>query len=426
MKGRTLGIASIGLLAATSVANLSMLFYHRVMSQRLGPSYAQLVALMAVVNVLSNVTLGLNTYLVKAFSADAELDGPGAVKGRLGKMLKPGFISLALVMILLAVASPWIASYLKLPGIGLALMVDLVFAAGVLLLTLRSAQQGLHHFGWLGLSLAAEGLARVGAVFSLTLGVAGGLGAMVFGQGVGSLFAAGGLLGLGPSRRIHRRPLGERGLKHALAEGSSDTLTLTLLALLCYLDVLVLKHHYTDERAGLYSRAALVAKSFLYLPGALNMILLAAAARDLAGGRDPRRLLKWFLLGAVALDGMGLAVVWTRTPFCLGLLAGSDPRFRTDAMLVLTRWFSLAVIPLGLLQMVAAYLLAVRAKGVSLGMGILATLYFAALSRVWDSELAVVAALGLCSFVGLGGALWSALVWPPKSPDHARVLQMRV
>jgi O-antigen/teichoic acid export membrane protein len=404
----------LGLLAATMVANLSMVVYYRVLSQRLGLGpYAQVVALMAVLNVLSNVTLGLNTYLVKAFSADVELKGPGAVKGRLLRLLRPGLISLGALAALLALLAPWLASYLKLPGLGLALTIDLLFAAGVLLVSLRSAQQGLHHFGWLGLSQAGEGLTRVAVVLGPVNSVEGGLFAMLLGQLTGGLCALGGLLGLGPARPPVRRP--GHGRAVALREGLSDSLALTLLALLCYLDVVVLKHYYPDERAGLYSRAALVAKSFLYLPSALNMVLLAAAAREVAGGRDPRRLLKLFLAGALALDAAGLAVVWARPAFCLGLVAGFDPRFATDTVLALIRWFSLAVVPLGLLQMVVAYLLAIRRRGIAVGLGVLALLYFGLLRQVWNNEFAVVASLGACSSVGLAVALGSALLWPPKA-----------
>lgn len=415
MNGRRLGAASLGLLAATMVANLSMVVYYRVLSQRLGLGpYAQVVALMAVLNVLSNVTLGLNTYLVKAFSADVELSGPGAVKGRLLRLLRPGLVGLGAFAALLALLAPWLASYLKLPGLALALTIDLLFAAGVLLVSLRSAQQGLHHFGWLGLSQAGEGLTRVAVVLGPVHSVEGGLFAMLLGQLTGGLCALGGLLGLGRSQPPVRRP-GDGGRSVALREGLSDSLALTLLALLCYLDVVVLKHYYPDERAGLYSRAALVAKSFLYLPSALNMVLLAAAAREVAGGRDPRRLLKLFLLGALALDAAGLAVVWARPAFCLGLVAGFDPRFSTDAVLTLIRWFSLAVVPLGLLQMVVAYLLAIRRRGIAVGLGALALLYFGLLRLVWYNELAVVASLGACSAVGLAVALGSALLWPPKA-----------
>ncbi|MGH7442611.1 MAG: hypothetical protein ACREKE_08075 [bacterium] len=413
--GRSLRTASLGLLAAQAVSNLAAVVYHRVLSQRLGPAYASLFALIAVVSVLSNVVLGLNTALVKAFSADLELAGPGAVKGRIRRLLKPGLLSLgAVTALLLALAAP-LAAYLKLPGMAPALTVAVLFSAGVTLLTVRSAQQGLHHFGWLSFSVGSEGLVRAGACFG-AVGVEGGLLAILAGQGAGFLFAVAGLFGLGPEPPVAPVLDGDGALGRGIAEGASDTVALTLLALLCYMDVLVLKHHYSDARAGLYSRAALLAKSFLYLPAALNMVLLAAAARAKAGGRDPRGLLKRFLLGALALDAFGLIVVWIWTPFCMGLLAGPSAAFRTQAMLNLTRWFSLAVVPLGLLQMVTAYLLAVRARGVVQGLAVLSLVYLGALRFVWDSELKVVAALGIVSLAGLVLGLTLALLpAPPRA-----------
>ena len=435
MSERRLGAASAGLLAANAVTSLSMVLYHRHLSGTLGAGYAELAALIAVVNVLGNVTQGLNTYLVKAFSADAELKGPGAVKGRLMILLRPGLISLAVIAVLLAALSPLIKAYLKLSGVDLALIVDVLFVSGLLMLVLRAAQQGLHHFGWLGVSVAGEGLTRLGAVFSPLAGsVAGGLGALLAGQFAGVACAAAGLMGLGPARRPMKRPKGEHPLRHALSEGGSDTLALTLLALVSYLDVLVVKHYYADEPAGLYMRAAMVAKSFLYLPAALNMILLAAAAREMAGGKDPRRLLERFMLGALALDALGLAGVWGLTPFCLRMLAGPDPKFTTPDMITLTRWFSLAVIPLGLLQLVVVYLLAIRRLGVAVFMGVLALIYLGLLQgifsfnsdasgRVLDGDtmrsvnLQVVAALGFCSLAALAYCFWSAMAKPPRRDE---------
>jgi len=216
---------------------------------------------------------------------------------------------------------------------------------------------------------------------------------------------------------------------------------LVFLALVSYLDVVVLKHYYPDSQAGLYARAALVAKSFLYLPAALNMVLLAASARELAGGRDPRRLLERFLLGALALDLLGLAAVWGLTPFCLRTLAGDVAGLQSPDMISLTRWFSLAVIPLGLLQMVVAYLLAIRRRGVALITGALALVYLLMLQLIFVHNAAVlqgvavlggampgadhglslqrvnlevVGSLGLCSLAALVFGFWSAMTKPPR------------
>jgi O-antigen/teichoic acid export membrane protein len=275
VSGRKLGVASATLLAATAVVNLSMVFYHSLLSRRLGTEYAQLVALMAVSNVLGNITLGLSTSLVKAFSADAELKGPGAVLGRLRSLVLPGGLTLLGATLALLLASPAVAAYLKLPSALLAAMVMLMFANGVLLLVLRAALQGLHHFGWLGLSLMGEGLARVGGALAFSArGAAGGLGAMVLGQAGGIVGAVGGLMGLGQALPPLKRADGVHGWRKAMHEAGSDTLVLTLFAVMAFLDVVVLKHYYDDGRASLYSRAAMVAKSFLYLAGALNLVVL--------------------------------------------------------------------------------------------------------------------------------------------------------
>ncbi len=403
------------MLAAQGVSNLSMLAFHHVLSLRLGPAYAQLVALMAVWNVVANVTLGLNTYLVKVFSEDAEKDGPGAVKGRLWSLVKPGLLLLALMTSLLALAAPLIQSYLRLPSLFLGSTVAVMFVTWIFALVLRSAQQGLLQFGWLGLSLAGEGLARLVVFCARLQSALGGMAALAWGQFFGGICAGAGFLGLEAARTPVRRA--RAAPREGLLESGSDTVALTLLALLSYLDVVVLKHHYTDDRASLYSRAALVAKSFLYLTGAFNMVLLAAAARERAGGRDPRGLLLRFLGAALALDALGLAFVWRWTGVCLGIVAGFDPGFRTPPMERLTRWFSVATVPLGLLQLVIAYLLAVRKRWVAPALGLLVLLYLGALSEVWDNELKVVACLGACAALGLCVALSAALAPSPPTVE---------
>lgn len=412
---RRLGAASVVLFAATAVVNASMVVFHRLLSQSLGAAYAQLVALIAVSNVLSNVTLGVNTFLVKAFAHDAEIKGPGAVAARLKGLLRPGLLGLGSLLALLLLLSPVLAAYLKLPSAALVAMVMALFAVGVLLLALRAAVQGLHHFGWLGLSLMGEGFGRVGGALAWGSGVAGALSAMLLGQVAGIGLALAGLAGIGPAPKA--APASVQGWRKALREAGSDTAVLTLFALLAFLDVMVLKHHLPDQQAALYGRAALVAKSFLYLAGALNLVLLPAASRALAAGRDPRPLLLRFVGAALAVDLLGLAFVWAFAPWCLRLLAGPDPAFQ--AMAPLTRWFSLAVIPLALLQLSLAYLLAVRQRGLPLALAALVLLFWGLLEAAWRDERLVVAALGGVSLLGLALALIAALRRAPSPHDRS-------
>lgn len=408
MSGRRLGAASAGLFAATALANLSMVVFHRLLSQSLGHDYAQLVALLTLCNVLGALTNGVNSALVRALGADAELAGPAAVKGRLLYLLKPGLLALAGAMLLLLVPIRLVADYLKLPASVLALVV-LAFGTGTLLVALRAATQGLHHFGALSFSLVAEALGRLALAWGLALrglGAAAGLLGLLGGQVLGMLAAGSGLQGLGEPR-LRRAPEGERlGWARALREGLGDSLALALFALLGYLDLLVLKHHYSDERATLYSRAALVAKSFMFLASALYLVLLPATARAAAARRDPRPLLLKFLGAAAGLNLLGLAVVWAAPGFCLRLLTGPDPA--TQAMAPLVPWFSLAVVPMALAQLVLGYLLALRQRHLVPALAGLALLFFVLLESQQDSEQRVVAVIGMVACLALGLGCWAA------------------
>jgi O-antigen/teichoic acid export membrane protein len=410
---KRLALATGLVFAATVVMNLSAVLYHSVLSRQLGDAYAQLAALLAVSNVLSNVTLGVNTFLVKAFAQDAELWGPGAVGARLRGLALPGGLALGALLLLWTALSAPLAFYLKLPSAALVALVGLLFVSGVAMLALRAAVQGLHHFGAAAASLAGEGAGRVSGAWAWGGSVAGGLWGMLAGQVVGIFFAATGLLRLGPAPA--QRQDATRGWRQALGEASADTLTLSLFALLAFLDVMVMKHHQPDAVASEYSRAALVAKSFLYLASALNIVLLPAASRAVAAGEDPRPMLRRFVLGALGVNLLGLAGLWALAPLCLRLLVGPGH----EALAPLTRVFGAAAIPLALLQLVLTYLLAVRQRHVPAAMAGLVLLYWGLLEASWSSEERVVLMLGLCSTLGLAAALVTAFRRAPQRLQEA-------
>lgn len=413
MEQAKLARASVLLFVVSVVVNLAGVVYHRVMSAQLGQDYAQLATLLAMVNVLSAMTNGLSTTLVRAFGADAELAGPGAVKARLLAILKPGLLGLGAFTLVLLLLLPLLGLYLKVPSLALTAMVAMIFALGVVVLAVRAATQGLHHFRSLGLSMLLDGLGRVGLAWVLVLkglGVMAGLLGMLGGQALSLGGALTGLMGLGPTHPRESAAAARRHWIHDVREVASDSLALTLFALMGYLDLFVLKHHYPDLRATLYSRTALVAKSFMFLAGAFYLVLLPATARAVAAGRDARPLLLKFLAAAAALNAVGLAFVWAFPEFCLRTLTGPDPATLTMAPLV--RWFSLAVVPMALAQLVLGYLLAQRQKGLVPALAGLTLLYYALLNQFQDSEQSVVAGIAVVACLTLALGCWAAFRAP--------------
>jgi O-antigen/teichoic acid export membrane protein len=184
-----------------------------------------------------------------------------------------------------------------------------------------------------------------------------------------------------------------------------DAAALGLFSLLCYMDVLVAKHRMEESPAAMYGRAALVAKSFLYLASALNMVLLPAvsSARAKGGEGGAKKTLLRFLGLSLGMDLLGLAFVWAFTPFVIRLLCGSDPVFQELAPLI--RIFSAALIPLALAQLLLYYLLAARNYRVLGWLGAAAALYALLLRGAATEPMRYVEALAATSLLLLLGCL---------------------
>jgi O-antigen/teichoic acid export membrane protein len=169
-----------------------------------------------------------------------------------------------------------------------------------------------------------------------------------------------------------------------------------------------MKHRLDDVAASHYGRAALVAKSFLYLASALNMVLLpaVASARAKGGAAEARRALGKFLAAALGMELLGLALVWAATPLVIRVLCGGDPSFTALAPLV--RIFSAAVLPLALAQLVLYYLLAARDYRVLFLLAVVAAAYAVLLAQAGAEAIRVVGGLGLSATALLLVSLWMA------------------
>lgn len=407
--GKSLFSASLYLMVATGVLNLSMVAYHRVMSGNLGQGYAQLAAVIGVINLVGVITNGLGTYLAKVYARDAVLSGPGGVKARLlGQLPWLGLLMLA-VAAMMALAQGPVVAYLKLDAQGVYWLALALVVGGILVAVLRSALQGLHRFGFLGSSLIAEGIGRVVFAAAMVFNgqeVAGALRGSLYGAVVGLGVAGAGLLGLGAATAPKPGPEDRHWSRHLL-EMSLDTLALGLFSLLCFMDLFAAKHYWSEEAAADYSRMALVAKAFLYAGSALVLVLLPATSAARAKGQDPRPMLLKFLAAHAALLMGGLVAVWAMTPWIIRLLCGPQASFASLAPMV--RWFSLAVVPLALYQLVLLYHLALGRRLAVLLLALVAGAYYLALQAFHGSPGQLVACLGGASALALAGGLALAL-----------------
>ena len=387
--------------AVTMLVNGTMVVYHRVMSSSLGDAYAQLAALGGVANVLAVVTWGVAATLTKRLGTDFALGGEAAVGARL-KAVVPAGLGIAVVLsVLLLLPASAVTAYLHLPRRLLYAMGVSLFGMGLVMYCARAALQGLHHFAWMGVSQIAEGLGRLSFAVLLVgagYGVAGGLAATLLAQGLGLCLCLPVLFGLW--RKAGALPVRADGDPIGLQTIVDDTLVLALFSTLCYVDVLILKHHYDEPRAAAYSRIALMGKSFLYLVIALSSVLFPTVVKARAEGRDPRPILWRFSAVAAVILALGWAALALWTPLAIRTLLGSDPAFL--ALAPLARGYAAAMIPVALFQMLLYYHLALRPRWLAGTLGVAVLVYVVGLNIFWASESSVIMCLAA---VGLG--LWS-------------------
>ena len=409
--GRAVAKASILMVAATMALNLAMVVFHRQMSVGLGNGYADLAAILGVLNMVGIMMAGAATWLARELAHAAALGGEARAVRRMGQtapILLGGGALMALVLVALGGR---LEAWLKLSQPRLVMWAAAVVLGGLLAAMARALLQGAHRFGLLALSYLAEAAGRVSlpALLVGPMGVSGSLAGSA-----GASLLAGGLAA--PMLWSHRRtPVAEEADQVPVAtwEGlTHDTLALALFSLMGYLDILVFKSsHGATDAAGVafYSRAALVGKSFLYIAAAFNLVALPVISAAHARGQATRLLLARFLGGMLLVQLLGLGGLWLLTRPLLDLMVGALPG--NQAMVPLVRAFALGAIPLALFQLLLYYSMAVRARGFARLLAVTAGLYYLAL-RVWHgTPEAVVACFtgAALTLLGLGlGLAWRA------------------
>ena len=163
--------------------------------------------------------------------------------------------------------------------------------------------------------------------------------------------------------------------------------------------------------AGVYSRGALVAKSFLYSVEALWPLVLASSARMRAQRTDGRPEFFRIFGGTVLLQLAGLAFVWVEPAFVIKLLCGVEP----EPLVPLVRTFCAALLPLSLCKLVLGYELGRASRLVVPGLTGLVILYVALLWVHHGTPLEIVSDLAVTGGVAL--VLGLVTVLAPGTPE---------
>jgi O-antigen/teichoic acid export membrane protein len=330
---------SILMLLSTSLVSVLNFAYNVVMARMLGPSmFGHVTAMVTLLMLASCVTLAFQLVCAKFVARN---DRPGA-KAAVYRSLRGKSWMLSLVMGgALFVARVPMANYLHLPDP----YISAVLAIGIIVYgplgVRRGAMQGLCSFGRLSASYIVEAVTRLVAGVVLVMmgyGVLGAVGAISAAVLASYFFPP-----LGPELKAET----EAGHPASFSEGMQAIVFFIGQVIISNIDIILVKHFFAPELAGLYAAVALVGRLLSFaawqVVSAMFPVTAAAKAED---DEDPP-LVYWSLLAVLAISAFFVLILGLFPHMVLQALVGVEFH-QGEPLLVLyaaaTSLYSLSVV----------------------------------------------------------------------------------
>jgi O-antigen/teichoic acid export membrane protein len=290
---------SVILLSGSGLTTAINLAYNVVVARYLGPEgYGHATAVYTLLIILSAVTLSFQIVTTKVVAQQASVEAKAAVYRDLHRSAWIcGLIAGALIYF----SREAIATYLQLPDPILITLLAIGTAFYVPLGSRRGYVQGTYGFYRLAFNLAIEGAVRLGGSYlliQLGYGVRGVVAANAGAIAVAYLVIAPGL------RNRTANPL---NLLHALREIFQAVVFFSGQVLINNCDIILVKHFFPAEMAGIYAAVAMVGRViFSFSSAVVNTTFPLVAGTHHEERRDLRVIATSLLL--VLLIGSGLAL----------------------------------------------------------------------------------------------------------------------
>jgi O-antigen/teichoic acid export membrane protein len=257
-----------------------------------------------------------------------------------------------ITLVLFYFASSLIMEKLKVPGQFSVYILAIFLSLSCLGPLFGGAIMGMEKFGWFSAVSIAGGLVKLLLVLlflSLGYGIAGALGAFLAVTVVSiALFYI-------PLREyfIFGREEKGAGFNKFFIYLFPIAISLFCFNTLVSSDMVMVKYYFSPTDAGLYSLAQMAGKIFLFLPGAISIVMFPRTSGLHAKKLDTTGTLKKSLLYSIGLCGIA-AIFYNLWPqFCLVLLTGKA----AFESILLGRLFSLSMSFYSLLSLMILYFL---------------------------------------------------------------------
>lgn len=343
------------LFIAMMIGNLSAYFFQLIMSRLLSTAdfgvMNSCLSLCIIAGVPSGVILTVTSKYISKYKTLGDLD-------RLSRFYRNSLrvvllLSVAQLLFFFVLSGP-ISSYLKITSRLPVILIGLVLFVSLVLTVNMGVLQGLQRFGYLGINYGISGILRlVAGIFLVYLGFG------VNGAIAASVVAPIPILIL--SFIVLRSTLvGKRTAEFEPITYDIIGYTIPVIgALACFyalanFDLVMIKHYFEPEEAGLYSGVSVLGRALLFLPAAVALVLFPMVSASHTLNEDTFGILAKGLLLTGMLTGAG-AVLYVLAPgFVLSTLLGES----FAAASPLLRLYGFVMLPLALVNVVINFYLA--------------------------------------------------------------------
>lgn len=318
-------------------------------------SYGALNSLLSLFMILSVPTNSVLMVVSRYIAKHATLKELAKARTLLHQLFKRIGLLAGGVFLLFIILSPLISSFLRVDSLVPVFIIGaVVFFAFIIPIPL-GALQGLQSFGYLGLGFALLGLLRLGSGVLFEQGggeLNGALGASLFASVVVFFLAIVFLRGSFPPQE---EPLGGE-LKEVFRYSFPVFISFLSLMTLTNSDMILIKHYFPAEDAGLYAAVAVLGRTILYIPTAIILALFPMVTELHTLNRDVFKLLRKALLYTLMLSGVGVGAFLIAPQFLITFLFSQ--KFAPVAPLL--RLYGVAMLSYSLLNVLMIFNLARR------------------------------------------------------------------
>jgi O-antigen/teichoic acid export membrane protein len=213
--------------------------------------------------------------------------------------------------------------------------------------------QGMQYFKWLSLSGVLSTFIKI--IISVALiyagfGVSGALGGLLISS----------IIMLIMTFFIIRPTLGVRGINVAKKTRYISKQVLPVLlaniafVIMTQIDMIMVKHFFSAQDAGIYAAASILGKAVMYLPGGISLALFPMVAEKHADGEISMDLFLQAVLITVVLCTIGSVLYYYFSDLIIFLLYGKD--YQSAALIL--KYFGFAMFPMALIMVAEHFLIA--------------------------------------------------------------------